>query len=175
MNHIKLSWQDVEKSCQNIIRKIHIDGFRPDLIVGITRGGLVPATMISHYIRAPLYTQKICLRDNPDCEGNGWLPEEAFGVFQQEIGFEGKSILIVDDINDTGATFDWLKNDWQNACHPYNESRWSEIWGKTVRFAVLIDNIASPFEVNYSSKEINKAEKDVWIDFPWECWWDQSS
>jgi hypothetical protein len=39
-----------------------------------------------------------------------------------------------------------------------------------VRFAVLIDNLSSNFsrKVDYSAKEINKAEKDVWIVYPWE-------
>jgi hypothetical protein len=39
-----------------------------------------------------------------------------------------------------------------------------------VRFAVLIDNLSSNFsgKVNYSAKEINKAEDNNWIVFPWE-------
>jgi hypothetical protein len=37
----------------------------------------------------------------------------------------------------------------------------------------LIDNLASgaKLQVDYAGKEINKAEEDVWIDFPWEVWW----
>lgn len=171
MKQLNLSWTDVENHMHEILRKIHLDNFRPDYVVGIVRGGLVPAVQISHYLKVPLYTQKICLRDGGDVEHAGWTAEEAFGVFQQGMGYEGKKSLVVDDINDSGATFEWLKKDWESGCHPNNRERWQEIWHKSVRFAALIDNIQSPFSVDYASKEINKAEEDVWINFPWECWW----
>jgi hypothetical protein len=51
-----------------------------------------------------------------------------------------------------------------------NDPAWADIWGNNVRFAVLFDNLSSSFsrKVNYSAKEINKAEEDVWIVYPWE-------
>jgi hypothetical protein len=44
------------------------------------------------------------------------------------------------------------------------------VWGNNVKIAVLVDNLSSNFSrrVDYSAKEINKAEKDVWIVYPWE-------
>ena len=46
---------------------------------------------------------------------------------------------------------------------------WDNVWGNNVRTAALIDNGASEFgEVDYTALEINKAEKDVWVVFPWE-------
>ena len=83
---------------------------------------------------------------------------------------ENKSkILIVDDINDTGATFNWIKQDWQASCLPDND-RWNNVWGNNVKFATLTDNLASDFNgvVNYTCHEINKAEDDVWLVYPWE-------
>ena len=67
-------------------------------------------------------------------------------------------ILIVDDINDTGATFNWIWEDWNLSKKAHN-----------VKFAVLTDNMGSKFEeVNYSVHEVNKTEKDVWLVCPWE-------
>jgi hypothetical protein len=40
-----------------------------------------------------------------------------------------------------------------------------------VKFATLIDNLASDAKVDYSATEVNKAEHDVWMVFPWEEWW----
>jgi hypothetical protein len=40
-----------------------------------------------------------------------------------------------------------------------------------LRFAALIDNVPSQFDVDYSSIEINKAEDPAWIVFPYEEWW----
>ena len=80
-----------------------------------------------------------------------------------------KKILIVDDINDTGATFEWIKNDWRASCAPKNVEWDSFIWGNNVRFAVMTENLSSEFgEVNYHWHEVNKAEEDVWLVYPWE-------
>ena len=76
----------------------------------------------------------------------------------------GKNILIVDDINDTGATFEWIKNDWHSSVYHLEDS----VWGNSVRFASLIDNLPSNVDVDYSSLEINKDENPEWIVFPWE-------
>jgi hypothetical protein len=42
-----------------------------------------------------------------------------------------------------------------------------------VRFATVFDNLASNANVKmtYVGEEINKAERDIWIDFPFEDWW----
>ena len=81
---------------------------------------------------------------------------------------EKKNILVVDDINDTGATFNWIKNDWQSSCLP-NDPSWDTVWGGNVRFAVMTENTSSEFGlVNYSWHEVNKAEEDVWLVYPWE-------
>lgn len=153
-----------------ICRDISASNWRPDYIVGITRGGLVPAVMISHYLNVPMHTLNVSLRDSANIgpESNLWMAEDAFGY-----NAEPKNILIVDDINDSGATINWIMEDWRSGCFPDGD-RWGKMWGTNVRFAVVFDNLASKANVkmDYSGEEINKAEKDVWIDFPYESWWE---
>jgi hypothetical protein len=46
---------------------------------------------------------------------------------------------------------------------------WDQIWGDNVRFAVLTENLSSEFDgVSYYCDEVNKAEEDVWLVYPWE-------
>ncbi len=147
----------------NICRQISKDNWRPDYIVGISRGGLLPAVMISHYFDIPMKPLQVSLRDGGDCVSDLGMAEDAF---------DGKNILIVDDINDQGTTLNWIMKDWPSGCLPYDE-RWEYVWGTNVRFAVVIDNLSSQCSIgmNYWGTEVNKAEEDVWIEFPYEEWW----
>lgn len=158
------SWQDVEKMCVQIVTQMYKDNWRPDYIVGLTRGGNVPATILSNMLDIRCEALKVSFRDSDGGpESNCWMSEDAFGYALPQ-----KKILIVDDINDTGATFNWIKQDWQGTCLP-DDDKWNTVWGNNVRFATLTDNGASSFgEVNYTCHEINKAEEDVWLVYPWE-------
>ena len=168
MNKIYYTWRDVQHHTQEILRQIHADAWRPDYVVGLTRGGLVPANLISQYLGCRMETLKVSLRDDTECESNLWMAEDAFGHNMEH----PKNILIVDDINDTGATLNYIREDWPSGCFPDNP-RWTEVWGSNVRVAVLVDNESSKSEipVSYSAVDINKAEQDSWIVFPWEEWW----
>ena len=150
--------------------------WQPDYIVGITRGGLYPALLLSHYLDVPLHTLNVSLRDNDlGPESNLWMSEDAFGYHRTDDlpGYSNpdlrKNILVVDDINDSGATFNWIMDDWRSSCMP-NDPAWNDIWGNNVRFAAVVDNQASECRVkmNYRGIAIDKSMKDEWIVFPWE-------
>jgi hypoxanthine phosphoribosyltransferase len=184
------SWQDVEDACVNIALQMYKDDWRPDYIVGITRGGNIPATILSNMLNIPAYALKVSLRDggDNDCETNCWMSEDAFGYPKQGLEVEEtlddlmsaaedllslnenyKNILIVDDINDSGATFNWIKKDWQSSCLPDDPS-WDDVWDGNVRFATITENLSSDFgQVRYYHNEVNKAEEDVWLVYPWEA------
>lgn len=163
MNKRTVTWPELQHLVSKICRDISASNWRPDYIVGITRGGLVPAVLISHWLDVPLETLKVSLRDEGQTESNCWMAEDAFN---------GKNILIVDDINDSGATINWIIDDWKGLCLP-SDPTWQDIWNKNVRYAVLFDNLASDavISADYTGVEINKAENNAWVDFPFEDWW----
>lgn len=184
MKKVYVTWNDVEGHVQEIVRQMQIDNWRPDYIVGITRGGLVPANLISQYLEIPMHALGVSLRDASYMgpESNLWMAEDAFGYAAEEYTIlqnAGKSdpafkknILIVDDINDSGATINWIRQDWQKSCLP-NDPAWADVWNNNVRIAVVYDNLSSAAEisVDYSSVEVNKHDDPCWIVFPWEDWW----
>lgn len=179
MKKLVLDNKEVRRLVSKICREISGGSWRPDYVVGITRGGLTPAVMISQWFDCPMETLKVSLRNQGQCESNLWMAEDAFGYHRTDTPEPPssnlslrKNILIVDDINDTGATFNWIMEDWQSGCLP-NDIAWNDLWNNNVKFAVLVDNLSSDCQVkmDFCGMEINKAENNVWVDFPWEDWW----
>ena len=173
------SWTDVERMCVSIVNQMYKDNWRPDYIVGITRGGNVPATIISNMTGIRCEALKVSLRDGESGKTGDsllWMSNDALG-FEDDIETyknrwnpaKRKKILIVDDINDTGATFNWIMQDWPASCLP-DDSKWNRVWGNNVKFATLTDNMASEVlvPISYTCHEINKEEEDVWLVYPWE-------
>jgi len=174
------SYNDVHNAAMDIVLKMYKDNWMPDYVVGITRGGLPLALRISNLLDCRMETLKVKLRDNKDeeqCESNLWMAEDAFGYVpleEQETYkcrwdlSKRKNILVVDDINDTGATFNWIKQDWQSGCLP-DENTWDTVWGKNVRFATMCEKTHTDFTgVDYVWEEIDTSDEDTWIVFPWE-------
>jgi hypoxanthine phosphoribosyltransferase len=156
----KISFEQMKGHCMEIIRQMNSDQWMPELIIGITRGGALPAVMLSQFLNVKMVGLDVSLRDSASSYGpehNCWAAEDAQ---------KGKRILIVDDINDTGATINWIKSDWD--C-PTGKIQ----WGENVRFAVIVDNEGSNAQItpNYYGETINKTFNDEWIVFCYENWW----
>ena len=165
MKIIQYTDQNFRAGLHHIIRRMMADEWKPEYIVGLTRGGLTPAVMLSHYLNIPMQTLNVSLRD----ENGGRVPEHNECMANDAFKYQ-KNILIVDDINDSGNTLNWIKADWNKQ---FGEDG-LKIWHKNVRFAVLVDNLASNFagRVDYWGSEINKSEDPQWLVFPWEGWYE---
>jgi hypoxanthine phosphoribosyltransferase len=87
LNH--LTWKDIETLVENLAKKIQQSGVKYDYIVGLPRGGMIPAVMLSHILSIKVAeTQIFKLTDIP-----------YYTVANR--------VLLVDDIADSGKT---LKN-----------------------------------------------------------------
>lgn len=127
------------------------DIWRPDHLVGIGRGGLVPATFLSHASGVPLVS--IDLSSGLPAFGDALLDRLAL------LSAGGARLLFVDDINDSGATIAAVRARLDQA---------GAVAG-TIRFAVMLDNVRSTQRVDYRYRTIDRAVDKSWFVFPWEA------
>ena len=145
MKKSSYSINEMHNAIRQIVEQINISGFNPEVIVSINRGGCIPGVYLSHFLDKPHKMIDIkSLNDNS---------ENISSFFRKN-----KLILIIDDINDTGKTFDFVKKTFHNSdCE--------------IRFAALINNVTSKTKIDYHGQLIDKSESPVWYVFPWENWW----
>ena len=146
-------WDEMRRDVNTLCREIVLDKFDPKVIVGISRGGLLPGVMISHWLQKPFKPVKAALRDFPEWED--YLPRKT-----------DERVLIVDDICDSGETFQKIK---EHIKGPRLNSPLE--LPVDVRFAALWWNNECNFEPHYYAQECAKDSEDIWIHFPWEHWW----
>jgi len=183
MKQINYNWKNTEGLCTEIIRQLQKSDWYPDYIVGVTRGGLIPAVLISHWLDIPMETLNIKFDDvgiSDKSEHNCWMAEDAFGYIPTQersdptdvFDTRSKKILIVDDINRSGEVIEWIKQDWQASCMP-NDSHWDQVWHHNVRFATLVNDESASEQPDYAVVEINRNVDQTWVNFAWENWWNK--
>ena len=82
---------EIDRICKRIVKS----RWQPDYIVGLSRGGLVPGVMISHWLNVSFKPLEVSLRDGGYCKSSKFFAREAFGKNEDKLK---KNILIVDDI-----------------------------------------------------------------------------
>ena len=154
MNKRYVSWDTIEHQVRKVVTSIKNDDFEPDLIVGIVRGGAIPAVWISNITGVPCEMAKVSFRDDT-------VQHPVLSVtLLKKISQPNFNTLIVDDINDSGETLIWI----QSKIREYDLEA-----EKQVKYACLMDNTPSMFtDLDYRGTKINKDIDPEWIVFPWE-------
>lgn len=147
-----VSWVETYRLAKTLALKIKKSGFKPDLIIGIARGGLVPARVVCDFLlQNDLATIKV------EHWGIAATLGKAEIKFPLPIDISGKKVLIVDDIVDTGDTFT-VTMDYVKGKNP------SEI-----KSAVLHYKIRSTFVPDYWAE---KQDEWKWVIYPWAVYED---
>jgi hypoxanthine phosphoribosyltransferase len=141
------TWNQLYSMILNLADKIRRDGFKPDIIVGVSRGGWPPARILSD------------LLDNPNLANV--RAEFYLGVAETKqaprltqpvsVPVAGKKVLVVDEVADTGKSLALVKE------------HMSERGAMEVRIATVYYKPWSIVKPDYNEKETTR-----WIVFPWE-------
>ncbi|MEQ6333714.1 phosphoribosyltransferase domain-containing protein [Sphingobium sp. MK2] len=136
---------------QSLAQLIDQSDWKPDFIIGIGRGGLVPAVYISHQTQLPM------LSIDHSSKVPGFADELLAKVAAKSA--TGQRLLFIDDINDSGGTIDYVRRLLaDNGCQDDN-----------LRFAVIVTNSRSRVTVDYWAQMIDRDEDKRWFVFPWEA------
>ena len=134
-----------------LAEQLSADHWTPDFLIGIGRGGLVPAVYLSHALGLPTLS----------VDHSAQVHDFAGAALERLAARtrEGERLLVVDDINDSGATIAKLRAMLAAA----------DAAPEQIRFATLLDNIRSTSRVDYRARTIDRAVTKDWFVFPWEA------
>ena len=142
-----LSWAEFGQACRELAQQVADDGYRPEIILSIARGGLLAAGALSyalgvknvHVVNIEFYTGVDERLDMPVM-----LPPAP-----STVDLSGATVLIVDDVADTGATLEVVRD----FCADHVAE---------ARCAVVYEKPHSTVRCEYVWRRT-----DLWIDFPW--------
>ncbi len=143
-----LSNNEINNAIKEIVNQIDISGFTPEIIISINRGGCIPGVYLSHYFKKP--------HNIIDIKSLKAKSLKDFSLLTNTLK-KNKSVLVIDDINDSGKTFDIVKKIFSSS-------------NNEIRFAALINNVSSKTKIDFHGQLIDKRDNPVWYVFPWENW-----
>lgn len=115
---IEMTWQDVEVAIGRLLAQFGEASYEPKHIVGVTKGGIIPAALIHQAFPAATfgtvhvksYAHDIVPKDPEFVETPHYHPNHP-------------ETLFVDDILDTGGTNKFLRKKWPNATFAFMSVR----------------------------------------------------
>lgn len=151
-----LTWQGFGDACRQIAQQIADSGWMPDLIVAIARGGMLPAGAISYAlgvkangaINVEFYTGV----------GKTMAEPEILEPYMDISSLEGKRVLIVDDVADSGKTLKLI----MDLISEKGLSMGGDSAKVDARSATIYLKPTSIIKPDYIFKQTDK-----WINFPW--------
>ncbi len=144
-----LDWADVGPATRRLAETVNDDGFQPDVILAIARGGLIVAASLGYALGVKnTWTMNVEFYTGVDerLEMPIILPP-----VPEFVDLEEARVLIADDVADTGATLALVKE----YCGP----RVGEL-----RIATLYEKPHSAVKCDYVWRRT-----DRWIVFPWSA------
>jgi len=143
-----LTWEDVYSLCHQLVRQLRKENFRIDLIVAIARGGYIPGRILSDM----LGIQDLTCFKIEHYQG-AYRQYEAFVKYPLNADINGRNVLLLDDVCDSGDTFA-VGIEHIRQCGTVNEMRTAALHLKTV----------SKFIPNFYVEEVREWR---WLIYPW--------
>lgn len=144
-----LTWAGFESATQELARVVFDSGFDPEIIIGVARGGMIPAGALTYALGVKL-TDAINVEFYTDVAET--LPDPILLAPMLDIeSIRGRRLLVVDDVVDSGRTLALVLQLLRG-------------FGAEVRSAVIYAKPTTVVEPDFAWKRTNQ-----WIVFPWSA------
>jgi len=143
-----ITWNRFHALSRKLARKVRESGYRPDTIVAIGRGGYMPGRILSDFLDV---MDLACIKVEHYHAAK--KDREAVVRYPLTADLSGRRVLLVDDVSDSGDTFD--------VALPHLACRGTPA---EVRTAVLHHKVTSSYVPDYYAKKVLKWR---WIVYPW--------
>ena len=106
MNKYYISYNEIHDIIQKLSKKILKD-FKPDIIIAITGGGLIPSRIIRTYLKCDILCIGVKLYDEYTNTHHGNI--QTYQWFNEDFKeLENKNVLIIDEVDDTRTTLTYV-------------------------------------------------------------------
>jgi len=144
-----LNWKDFENCCYCLNQKFLLNNYIPDVIIGLSRGGVIPARILSDILNnLNLYFIDVKLYDGTNKRDCAVIRSD-FELSE----IKDKKVIIVDDIYDSGTTI-------KSVVSHLKSKEFNDISTATLYAREGLEEYP-----NYYSKIVKRKD---WIVFPWE-------
>ena len=99
-----ISWDTITDGCTVLADKIS-QKQKYDIIIGIGRGGLIPASILANYLEIPRVLNFGCRSYSKDNRKQGLEIYQDIELIQGQKYLSNSNVLVIDDLSDTGDTF----------------------------------------------------------------------
>lgn len=137
----KVAFGEIEEVIDEFVDKNREFLDKIEVVIGVSRGGLVPAALLAAKVDKPLAAAYINKQDEIFFDRGEWIA--------------GKNVLVVDDVIRSGKTLWLVKNHLQKCCRP-----------KSISFFVLF-KVKSLQNEDYRIQSFSR-EIDEDVVFPWD-------
>ena len=149
-----VTWKEIVDWCLKLRSSI-VGKYSPDAIIGLSRGGLIPARLLSDYL---------WIKDLFSVKTEHWgitasKDGEARITTDSSLPVRGKNVLIVDDITDTGSSMK-LAVDTIKKLEP-----------ASIKTSTMLHIEHSTFVPDYYASSVS-AKEWTWFIFPWNVYED---
>ncbi|HEX4879970.1 MAG TPA: phosphoribosyltransferase family protein [Limnobacter sp.] len=152
MDKLHVDYTQYHSLIDRVIDQVRLSGFLPDLVLGVSRGGLFLADGLSRALKCPMAVVAASSYMGPSGTVQGGLQISA--SIASVVPVQGR-VLLVDDLADSGQTLMRLQAHLRHAHPAISELRTAVIWVKP----------ASVFRPEYSAEHL---KQDLWIVQPFE-------